>query len=119
MQRLSQYINTSVQVAGDALFGDTGARLCLLVAVEDFGVWLKNDELSSRIYSTDDAAHAQLVGTPVFIPFAQVQYIAPAQLPVSAAQAAFARASEVTLNRPSTDTRPTKHGKPEPKHGKK
>jgi hypothetical protein len=75
---LRQIANQTVLAAIPALFGDTEARACRIVAAEAFGVWLLSEELSARVLPH---AHRQrdtsAVPQPIFVPFAQIAAIVP------------------------------------------
>jgi hypothetical protein len=75
---LRQIANRTVLVAIPALFGNTEARACRIVAAEGFGVWLVSEELAARVMPH---AHRQrdtsAVPQPIFVPFAQIAAIVP------------------------------------------
>jgi hypothetical protein len=88
ISRLGNYINKVVQVSIPALFGEAPPRLCQLIGVEPGGVWLESPELTRAVFPKSAEATAQ-----IFVPFAQIAYIAVGTPPPAAESSPTASAA--------------------------
>lgn len=73
---LSRSVSKTVSVVIPALFGDTVARRCRVVAAEAFGLWLVSDELSARVLP-DVKGDKSSAAPAILVPFAQIAAILP------------------------------------------
>ncbi len=69
--QLSSLKNKTVLVSIPALFGDSEARQCQVVAAEPFGVWLVSGDLSARVLP-HGAPEKSTAAPAIFVPFAQI-----------------------------------------------
>jgi len=68
MPKIANYLGKTIFVSLPALQGDGRPRPFTLVAVEDCGLWLQNDQADCFAGTNDER--------PVMVPFAQIAYVA-------------------------------------------
>lgn len=69
--KLFHHLNRAVYVSIPSLFDDGNPRRYRLVAIDDAGLWLENEELLERLVRTD-ARHAARERLVAFVPYAQI-----------------------------------------------
>jgi hypothetical protein len=75
MPKLAHSLNRPVIVAIPAFFGDDAPRRCILVDIEQAGLWFRGDELNNQLGKFKDAAPPGDAPASVFFPFDQIVYV--------------------------------------------
>lgn len=72
--KLAHFLNKTILVSLPALFGDEEPRLCTLIGIEPYGLWLQSEELIKDLRLADQAPPG-LTTVTAFFPFTQIAYV--------------------------------------------
>jgi hypothetical protein len=107
-------LNKTILVAIPALFGNTEARRCTLIAIEPFGLWLVSGDLIRALQP--DAKHQKPNETEaapaIFIPFGQIVALLPVAIALPPAGVGLKPAKPASPPSGSSQYKPSKPSHP-------